>query len=382
MYFNFSGIGARNRQSIFKNNRMPIQQYFCEDFFAARALFVKTCESAGLSVQSHQHPETGPEGQPLATDCTLIGNGDARKLIVLMSGTHGVETLCGSACQTGWIGQKGWQSLDADTSVLMIHAINCWGAAHLRRNTEGNVDLARNFLDFDQPLPENPAYEAIHAAVSCTEYRGTRRDHANQLMADYRDEHGIDNFVNAIMGGQYRYEDGMSYGGERPVWSNDLLRTLLSPYKKTAEKVSVIEYHSGLGPYGYGMAVTMQTGFELEHVRAVYGHWVEAPNEHDGGSNTQLHQINGHPTDGFRKAFPDSELTAIVLEYGTYPPMMSLPVMVDDHWLTLYGDIHSDEGREIKSRLHELHYPQNTDWRQAIWDRSVQVINQAIHGLS
>jgi hypothetical protein len=28
-----------------------------------------------------------------------------------------------------------------------------------------------------------------------------------------------------------------------------------------------------------------------------------------------------------------------------------------------------------------LHYPHDEDWRQAIWDRSVQVIQQTIRGL-
>ena len=236
-------------------------------------------------------------------------------------------------------------------------------------------------MDFERPLPVNPNYEAIHPVVSCDEYRGAKRDQANKILAAYVNDHGIDQFVNAIMGGQYCHVDGMSYGGQRPTWSNEILSMILTPYKSTAENVSIVEYHSGLGPYGYGTAVTMQTGRELEKVRNTYGHWLEAPHERSAGSSQQFHQITGHPTEGFRRAFPDAELSAIVLEYGTYPPMESLTVMLDDHWLTHFGDIHSDEGKEIKGQLHALHYPHDEDWRQAIWDRSVQVIQQTIRGL-
>lgn len=360
---------------------MDAQRFFRDDYFGARELFVSTCRRAGLSLETHTHPLAGPSGEALSTDCVLIGRQDAPKLMVLISGTHGVELLSGSACQTGFIATGLWQSLKDDTAILVIHALNCWGAAHRRRNTEGNVDLSRNFLDFDEPLPVNAAYEGIHAAVSCEEYRGVARDRANQALADYREAHGADRYVAAMMGGQYRHPDGMCYGGDKPVWSNKLLMSALTPFRETAESVSVVEYHSGLGPYGYGMAVTMQTGDELSRARSIYGRWVEAPNERGEHGDEQYFRVNGHPTEGFRRALPDSDLTAVVLEFGTYPPMVSLPVLLDDHWLTRFGDLDSAAGLEIKARLIEMHHPADPDWRQAVWDRSVQVIQQTFRGL-
>lgn len=360
---------------------MTALKYFRDDYVAARDLFVETCDEAGLDLDSHRHAMPGPNGEPLFADCTLIGRRDAPNLIVLISGTHGVETLCGSACQSGFIAEGRWQSIDDDTAILIIHALNCWGAAHLRRNNEDNVDLSRNFLDFDQPLPENDAYEEIHSALSCPEFRGPERDESDNVLAHYRDKHGISQFVSAIMGGQYRHSDGMSFGGTGRVWSHSLLSSLLSPFRETAKAVFAIEYHSGLGPYGYGMAVTMQTGSDLERVRSIYGRWVEAPNEHAGTAEGDVFQVRGHPTRGIRDAFPQAGLSAIVLEFGTYAPTDSLPVLIDDHWLTHHGDVNSEEGRNIKKTLLEMHHPADPDWRQAVWDRSVQVIEQTVRTL-
>lgn len=361
---------------------MSCQRYFSTDYTSARALLLLSCRAAGLTVENHQHPLQGPAGEPLFSDTILIGRADAPRLLVLISGTHGVETLCGSACQTGFIAEEQWKTFADDTAVLLIHAVNCWGAAHLRRNNEDNVDLNRNFVNFDEPRPVNLAYEEIHNAIACPQHEGPLREEANAILSDFRAKNGIQQFVAAIMGGQYLHSDGMAFGGGARVWSSTLLTNVLSRFRTTAERVSIVEYHSGLGPYGYGSAVCMQTGSELTRVRAAYGHWLQTPNEPVPGQDEPYFKATGHTTDGFREAFNNAELSAIVLEYGTYPPMASLPVMMEDHWLVHYGDVGSAEGQKIKSRLLELHYPNDPDWRQAVWDRSVQVIEQARRALA
>jgi len=358
-----------------------VKPFFSANYSAARALFRRSAESAGLAFNVHKHPLLGPNEEELSTDTVLIGSGDARKLVVLISGTHGVETLCGSACQTQFLAEQKWQALPSDTAVLLVHALNPWGAAHLRRNNEDNVDLARNFLNFDEPVPQNTKYEKLRAAIDCSEFRGLERDRADQIHAEFVSTNTINEYVDAVMGGQYQYANGFAYGGNEPVWSNRLLGKILAPYSPSAKQVRVVEYHSGLGPYGYGSAVTMQTGEDLERVRSVYGCWVDAPNDTSDQHAERFHQVRGHPTDGISSAFPDAVLSAIVLEFGTYPPFQSLRALLDDHWLTHYGDVRSQTGGEIKKKILEYHYPADPDWQQAVADRSSQVIEQTFRGL-
>ncbi len=361
---------------------IPVQAFFSDNLSGARELLSASAKEAGFDVTRYQHPLTGPAGEVLSTDTVYIGSADAKNLVVLISGTHGVEALCGSACQTMFLAGNSWQELRDDTAVLIIHALNCWGAAHLRRNNEDNVDLARNFLNFDQPVPENRKYEALKDAIDCKEFRGPQRDSANQLHARFVSQNSINEYVDAVMGGQYQYADGFAYGGNSPVWSNRLLREVLAPYAKTAKQVRVVEYHSGLGPYGYGTAVTMQTGEDLKRVQSIYGRWVDAPNDTTNQNAERFHQVQGHPTDAILSTFPDAAVSAIVLEFGTYPPFESLQALLDDHWLTHYGDIRSATGVEIKKRILEYHYPADPDWRQAIADRSAQVMEQTLRGLT
>ena len=75
---------------------------------------------------------------------------------------------------------------------MLIHAINPHGFAWLRRVTEDNVDLNRNWIDFDQPAPANPAYDALGGghlsgildeaaqAASAPGARELRRDHGSR----------------------------------------------------------------------------------------------------------------------------------------------------------------------------------------------------------
>jgi hypothetical protein len=92
--------------------------------------------------------------------------------------------------------------------------------------------------------------------------------------------------------------------------------------------------------------------------------------------------VFGHTTEGYRRCLPHAEMTSIVLEVGTYAPQVTLPVMLQDHWLQQHGDPDSERGRAIRQHLLRLHYPRDPDWRQAVWDRSLQVVQQAWEGLS
>ena len=56
-------------------------------------------------------------------------------------------------------------------SIVLLHASNPYGFAWGRRVNEDNVDLNRNFVDFDAPLPENPGYNEIRHGIVRSEER-------------------------------------------------------------------------------------------------------------------------------------------------------------------------------------------------------------------
>ena len=357
-------------------------QFFSEDYSAARHAFRAACREAGLEVEVLHNPAEGPGGLELTTDVARAGPAGAARLLVLVSGVHGVETLCGSACQTGWLRGGAHRRLPPDTAVLLVHALNCWGAAWGRRNVEGNVDLCRNFLDFSKPLPTRPIYEEIHPALSCRDHDGPAREAATLALAEFHRRRGQRAFMEALMGGQYAHADGFEFGGTAPAWSNTAMQQILARHAARAERVGFVEYHSGLGPWAYGTAVTMHTGEYLQRTRRWFGGWVLPVNERDPGAPDEFYQVHGHTTEGYLRALPAAEVTSIVLEFGTYPPQEALPVLLQDHWLEHHGDPAGELGRAIRARLQELHHPRDPEWRRAVWDRSAQVLRQAMAGLA
>ena len=148
--------------------------YFSFDYQEARYKFLDASTAIGAKIESFKNPNSGPEGEPLFTDVALIGPKDAKDILVLGSGTHGVEGFAGSGIQTGLLRQGIALNMKPNMSIVMIHAINPYGFAHLRRFNEDNVDLNRNFVDHTRPyLPDqgykefaNEGYHELANAIS------------------------------------------------------------------------------------------------------------------------------------------------------------------------------------------------------------------------
>ncbi|MHA3794524.1 M14 family metallopeptidase [Sphingomonas sp. YL-JM2C] len=355
--------------------------YFAPDYDGARETFLQAAELARLDVATSVHPLQGPAGQALATDTLRIGPADAETLLVLTSGMHGPELMCGSGCQVAALTEGWFERLPEGVAVLMVHAINPWGAAHVRRNNEDNVDLCRNFIDFSDPPAVNSRYEEVHAAFTCSERRGPARDAALAALRDYRRVHGPGGYGTALMTGQYAHPDGISFGGRGPTWSNRLMTGLVQEHGRGAKRVALVDYHSGLGPWSHGSAVCMYEGERLERAHRWYGPWIWAPRVDVRNAPEECYDVTGHSSDGYDRMLPGVDVTAMVLEYGTRPSTTVFDIMLDDHWLTFFGDRETDEGRAIKAQLLDAFYPDDAEWRWSIVSRARQVARQAMAGL-
>jgi len=138
---------------------------FAQTYAEARGKFIAAAEAAGLDVFGHAHPMLGRDGEALAMDVALEGRRDAHSLLLVSSGCHGVEGFCGSGVQVALLRDAAWRALlhESGVAVLYLHALNPYGFSWWRRVTHEGVDLNRNFHDFSQPLPANPAYDEIAA---------------------------------------------------------------------------------------------------------------------------------------------------------------------------------------------------------------------------
>lgn len=348
---------------------MPPPAPFARDYPTARNRFIDAARRAGAALATYDHP-LSTAAQPLACDVASIGPDDAEALLLLVSGVHGVELYVGSACQVAWLDGGGADRLPRGVRAVLIHAINPWGALHYRRNNEDNVDLGRNFQDFGAALPANDDYAALHQALTLGD---------DDVLAGYVRTHGELAYVNAIMQGQFDFADGFGFGGHAPTWSNRTLRRVVAEAAGDAVRAAVLEYHSGLGPYGYGAIVNFQEGEDQLRARRGFGGWLVTPNA--PGKRGHGHKASGVTTNAYRDSLPGVELTVGVVEYGTVEPQVSLPVMIADHRLTIAGGPASAH-EAVRAQNLACHVPDDRDWECAVRDRSALAIAQALRVLA
>ena len=108
---------------------------FSATYAEARDKFLSAARAAGASLSPYVHPERGPDGGEVATDVAWIGPADAAGVLVLVSGTHGVEGHCGSGAQVDWL-RRGRRQAGAGLRSAWCTPSNP-GFAWSRRVTHG-----------------------------------------------------------------------------------------------------------------------------------------------------------------------------------------------------------------------------------------------------
>lgn len=229
-------------------------RYFCGGYTAARSRFLHVAEIAGARLTAYRHPKAnGPQGEPLYVDVAEIGPADAPRILLAVSGTHGLEAAAGSAVQVAWLSAYASKqaSLPPDTAVVLVHSINPYGFAWGTRTTENNVDLNRNFVDHDDPssYPVNPDYARLHQDLVVEHWDEEHLSRVEAASQAFREAHGDDAFFNARAMGQYQFADGLAYGGRAREWSNQTLQTIVESHLRAAQQVAFIDWHTGLGDY-------------------------------------------------------------------------------------------------------------------------------------
>jgi hypothetical protein len=359
---------------------MATSDFFCPDYSSAREAFLAAARGAGARLTSHLLPDhCGPAGEPLAMDAAALGPAEPESLLLLISGTHGVEGLTGSGCQVGVLLDELHGALPAGCGVLLIHALNPHGFAWLRRGNEDNVDLNRNGLDFRGPLPDNQAYDALHDALLPGDWDGPERQRADALLEAFIREQGMAAYQAALQRGQYTHPTGLFYGGSRTSWSlATLVRILTDHLGPACRRLALIDLHTGLGPWGYGELIgSGSTGDDWERLQRWYGPEVTRPGL--GSSSSSV--VSGSVTEFLRRMLPAVELTFLVLEFGTRPIDEVLAALRADAWLHAVPVRPTPHREAIRRQVRDAFLIDSPAWRAAVYGRCADVVLRACRGL-
>jgi Protein of unknown function (DUF2817) len=352
---------------------------FNADYSVARMRFREAATAAGAELHHYSYPAPGPSGEELTTDVAWIGSRHASSVLVTVSGTHGIEGICGSGAQVDWLERGEAKRLSGNIATMLVHAINPYGFAWRRRVTHENVDLNRNWIGYDEQLPANEAYNEIANALCPAEWTNESRERSMQELKAYIGKHSFPAFVQTVSGGQYEHPNGLFYGGAAPTAARRTLTMILSEQLSSAAHVGIIDYHSGLGPAGFGETIAMASrgSVAYERARDWYGRAVTSVSS---GSSSSA-KIEGGWIGAAPKLLPHAVVTAIALEFGTVEPLAVLDALRSDNWVHAHGDPLSTQGAAIKSDVTKAFYVDSDFWRGMVLGQSLMVCRQAIAGL-
>jgi hypothetical protein len=147
-------------------------------------------------------------------------------------------------------------------TVVFVHALNPYGFANNRRVNEENIDLNRNFLqekDFTAFADRDPnfaGFDDIGFLLNSNVSFVARGYLVSELYSYYLLAYssiiwGIPRVRRALLSGNYRYPEGLGFGGRHLARSGEILLEILETEPLSgARDLVVLDVHTGLGPSG------------------------------------------------------------------------------------------------------------------------------------
>jgi hypothetical protein len=221
--------------------------YFSQDYPAARHWFRSAADRRSLWTDRLEITGTGPDEELLTVDIAWLGDRTATRILLHTSGLHGVEGFAGSAIQLQLLDEP--PVLAADCALVLVHILNPYGMAWLRRANGANVDLNRNFIFSEQQRQgAAKAYEMLDPLLNPP--YPPRIDGFYPRALYFLMRYGYRHLKAAIACGQYSFPHGLFFGGAEPQPEVLTYRQWLKRNLSQAKRLLVVDVHTGLGKAG------------------------------------------------------------------------------------------------------------------------------------
>jgi hypothetical protein len=338
--------------------------FFSPDYQTARQRFRDAAHAAGAPCHALPLDARGPAGEALAIDIAWLGNVHPRRALVHTSGLHGVEAFAGSAIQLRLLEQP--PVTHADGALVLVHVLNPFGMAWLRRANENNVDLNRNFLKCDESWSGAPElYRRFDSVLNPVSPPGF--DFFGVRAAWLALRHGFHALEQAVAEGQYEFPRGLFYGGKRLEAGPRAYLDWLAQHLGDAQYLFALDVHTGLGQWG-GETLMLEPGVRTT-AAAVLSATLERPLIDPLQGTRAPYSIRGGMGGILPTTLATTRLDFLLQELGTYPPMRVFGALRDENRWHHYGN--GDLSHPAKRRLLEALCPGSPDWRQRVVARGV-----------
>lgn len=341
--------------------------------------------------------------------------GDPKRVVMSTSGVHGPEGFAGSAIQTSVLSmlsetptmRKAYTDGGTDDdhrppTLLFIHAVNPYGFANNRRFNEDNIDLNRNFLTdekFTEVYHRDPnfaGYVDIDFMINPSWMPFGTITPLNDLWGHLKSAvavavYGLTNIKRALVAGNYFRQSGLGFGGFKRSKSVETLIEIAKEKKiHEAERVILIDHHTGLGPSGTDtLALLGQNDPEFNSM-------IEStfPLEMDGGQivgGDKASDVDGSAMSGYELTIGtmkhycetwmhptgdhNKDIICLTQEFGTVPVIEVGKAQIEENFAYHHGT--EEQKRVYGARLKGVFYVETQKWMRNVAHRGLILWNQA-----
>lgn len=358
---------------------MSFAAAFSPDYTAARARFRSSALALGCTLGEFPVGQKGPDSEDLTIDTARLGSDLAEKLVIVSSGLHGVEGFLGSAIQAALLEEElgGWKP-PRNCALLLVHALNPYGFAWVRRVNEDNADLNRNFLLRGEKFEGSPELYPMMDGFFNPQRPPLAIEPFRLRAAWTILRHGMRALKDTLPVGQYEYPKGLFYGGSGPSQTNKLLRQHLPQWVGPANHVVHIDFHSGQGRWN---THTLVANHASDHPRVEWLSKAFAPDPVEAWDpGDTLYTIRGGLGAWCAEAFPNTHYDQITAEFGTYNTIAVVDALRDENMAHHHSEPGSKGYERAKRRLKETFAPADSAWRDSAVRRGLKVVERAIEG--
>ncbi len=350
------------------------------DYFESRDRFTALAEECGAHLESRPIEALGPQGESLSVDIASFTADTDENLIILTSGVHGVEGYIGACIQIQALQMILQEGLPERVGIIMIHAVNPWGFAHLRRVDNHNVDINRNFIiDTDSAAVSPPYYATLNPVINLERTPSLLGElqYWFSACALIMRNRGVAKLFKTIAEGQFEFPQGVFFGGKHSVESCVLLQNLLIDLTKKSNRITILDLHSGLGASGTAMLIGNSNRVSPERTLSwIRDHYEQTVYIDSNAGNA--YNAKRTFSQWCKHALGHKSYLFLCVEIGTVNPLKLFSALRRENQAHHWADTNSLPYAQTKQTLLNVFAPESQKWRNKSVAQGLKILSRTI----
>jgi len=361
--------------------------WFRDDYHADRGAFehavARFVERSGRSLELHRYSVDA--SSDLSVTAALLHAQRRERLLVLVTGIHGVEGYAGAAVVRLLLSELLLGTDSEHTGILVVHALNPYGFAHKLRVNRNNVDLNRNCaaLDADLMCHDDSAYAELADVLSPK--RPARAGLAAQAqfalrMLRARARFGDKAVRQATLGGQYSDALGVFWGGDRVQPEIRFFQGLYERLAAQYPELLLIDFHTGYGDRGQAYALFGRT--DTPSIAACTQLGVQSS---EGRELTYdvFGDLVQYCYAAAKRLQPAGVFDGLALEVGTHglsllAQLQDLYTVVLENQTRHHGLARTEHEQSVQRAFSELFFPSDPSWRAQVLRNCLRAVSNLL----